>query len=324
MTGAIASPIGASRARTVSMTGAIASPIAARRAGIPLTQSANFCPDPSMSAESLGPRNAAAASAAGARALVTASIPMVACCRTVLKCGKIGPTATAPRRPSAASVFAHAPRVVSAMTRPAPPIFFSTAPRKSSRDTFPSVTIFRSSSVLTPIDSLRYFQIGIPRSASWFISCVVTFWLVATLPKIEPISSIEVPAICAVSATRPRYRCRSLPGLIWAASADAAVVAAASRPNAVPLTAASASLDTWVTVSTSAPRALSFACASSIARAREMPFLAAIPAIAAPIAPTAATPVLPCRRAWNRARRGSRQPRPCHAQNSMYWRGLRR
>ena len=63
---------------------------------------------------------------------------------------------------------------------------------------------------------------------------------VCTLLIIDPISDIEVPAIAAASAVMLRYFVSSCPGLIPAATAFAAVVAASSKPKDVPFTDARA------------------------------------------------------------------------------------
>ena len=95
-----------------------------------------------------------------------------------------------------------------------------------------------------------------------------------------PISAMDAPDAAAASAVKLRYRVNSLPGLTPAATAEAAVVAASSRPYAVPLTEALAFFIISFTCSALLPRPVSFAFASSIAFRRVNPLDSAIPASA--------------------------------------------
>src|SRR5690606_6117431 len=100
------------------------------------------------------------------------------------------------------------------------------------------------------------------------------------------------PAMVAASLTRVSALVRSWPGLMPAATAVAAMVAASSRPAAVPFTDASADsmIDSMVWVSW--PRPASLAWASSIFMARSKPPLRARPASATAVAPIHLMPVL--------------------------------
>ena len=106
-----------------------------------------------------------------------------------------------------------------------------------------------------------------------------------------PISASDVPAIAAASAVSLRYLVSLSPGSIPAATAVAAVVAASSRPNAVPLTLASAFFIMLSTLTVSLPRPRSFALASSMAVSRPKPAFMA-PAMPATATPTPTTAVL--------------------------------
>ena len=150
------------------------------------------------------------------------------------------------------------------------------------------------SSIDLPVSFAKSCQIGMPLSASWFISSVVTLPLAATLLKMEPISPMSMPATAAASPMSVRYRVNSLPGLMPAAVAEAAAVMAASMPYAVPLTAAFAFLDICSTVLVLLPSAVSFAFALSIAVILEKPLVKTAPMdVAMPTAPMALTAVLP-------------------------------
>src|SRR5699024_2889640 len=114
----------------------------------------------------------------------------------------------------------------------------------------------------------------------------------ATLLKMPPISSISEPVADAELATDFRTSSSSLPGLIPAATAPAAVVAASPRPKDVPLTEARALSIIASTSSASLPKPFSLACAVSIPVRRPSP-LVIEPASAPPAArPTPATPAL--------------------------------
>ena len=110
--------------------------------------------------------------------------------------------------------------------------------------------------------------------------------------KIDPMEAMSVPAIVAASPTSPRYFSSSWPGATPAATADAAVVAASSMPNAVPFTATRALSMIFAVSEAEFPRPVSLASAFSIAERRPKPFTSAVPSTAPmPAAPTF-TPVL--------------------------------
>ena len=87
-----------------------------------------------------------------------------------------------------------------------------------------------------------------------------------------------VPAIVAASPTRVRYLSSSFPGLMPAATAAAAVVAASSIPNAVPFTAVIAFAMMVFTSFAEFPSPVSFAFASSIWVILDQPLWITIPA----------------------------------------------
>ena len=114
-------------------------------------------------------------------------------------------------------------------------------------------------------------MMGMPRSPSCARTSPCTFPEVATLLKMAPISPIEVPPMTAASATSFRVRVRSSPGLMPAATADAATPAASPKPNAVPFTDASAESMMAVTPSAECPSPVSFASACSMDWRRPKP-----------------------------------------------------
>src|SRR5699024_10240143 len=133
---------------------------------------------------------------------------------------------------------------------------------------------------------------GKPRSATCDRTSFCALPIDATLLKIPPISSISEPVADAELATDFRTPSSSLPGLMPAATAPAAVVAASPRPKDVPLTEARALSIIASTSLASLPRPFSFACAVSIPVRRPRP-LVIEPASAPPAAtPTPATPAL--------------------------------
>ena len=152
--------------------------------------------------------------------------------------------------------------------------------RKVSTSTSPADAIFEASSAVTPISFARNCRTGIPWSPSWAITSPWTLLVDATLLKIAPMLPMSVPAIVAASPTSVRTDCRSLPGLMPAATAPAAVEAASSMPNAVPFTDASAFFMMPSTVFVEWPRPVSFACASSRDFKRPKPLVSAVPASA--------------------------------------------
>ena len=89
---------------------------------------------------------------------------------------------------------------------------------------------------------------------------------------------MDVPAIAAASAVSDKYRVSSLPCLMPAAHAPAAVVAASSIPNDVPFTDASADDIILSTLLASCPKPKSLARASSMPAKRLNPLTRVIPA----------------------------------------------
>ncbi|QAU05014.1 hypothetical protein Henu3_gp82 [Mycobacterium phage Henu3] len=164
--------------------------------------------------------------------------------------------------------------------------------RNVTASTLPSLIILPSSSALTRYSSCSHWKIGRPRSDSMFRSSVNALPDVWTLLKIAPMSARFVPAIAAVSPANFRYSVSSTPGLMPAATADAAEVAASSRPNAVPSTASFAFDRIASTFCVSLPRPISFERASSIAVNRRIPDASAPPTTAVSPAPATVAAVL--------------------------------
>lgn len=206
--------------------------------------------------------------------------------------GMMPETNFSPTRENAARVFAQAPRAVLPDWRAAPPMPRSIAFWKRSKSISPLEDILPTSAAETPISSASSLRIGMPRSPSCAITSPWILPVPATLLKIDPMSVIDVPAIVEASATSLRVRVRSSPGFTPAATVEAATVAASPRPNAVPFTDARAESMIFWTLLVECPSPVSFACASSMFSAREMPPLSARPATAAVIVATAAVPIL--------------------------------
>lgn len=204
-----------------------------------------------------------------------------------------GVATLSPKRLNAAFMLLIAPSKLSPADWAAPPRCSRMAASKSSKDTLPSETIFWASSAVTWKWSARYCRTGMPASMSWSISSPWSLPVAATLPKMTPMSLNSTPAICAVSPTVLRTVCNWPPCLTPEATRPAATLAASPRPNAVPLTLASASFMMPSTLLVSWPRALSLVWARSMFSARSKPPLAARPTRAPPTAVVAAMPILP-------------------------------
>ena len=143
---------------------------------------------------------------------------------------KMGLSIFAPSRPRAACIFDSDPLKVEPMLCAAPPTVPSMTSANSSKLTLPSVTILRASSAVTPYFSCSFGSRPRPRSMSWFISSVESFWLEAILVQIEPISWKSDPVIAAESPTSLSTRVRSSPSSTPAPTKVAAMDAASPKP----------------------------------------------------------------------------------------------
>ena len=134
---------------------------------------------------------------------------------------------------------------------------------------------------------------GMPLSANCCSVSPCTLPAAAALAKICPTASMSPPATAAASATAFNERVMSSPRCTPAAANADATFAAASIPNAVPLTAFRALSIADATWLVSMCSALSFCCAASTFSALSQPPLAAIAASPPPTAVTAPKPILP-------------------------------
>ena len=155
--------------------------------------------------------------------------PMTPAKKSLTK-GRTFVTSFSPTRPSAASMFAHAPRAVSPDFSAAPPMPASIAFWKVAKSILPAEAIADASAAVTPSSSASSCSAGMPASCSWLMTSIWTLFAAATLFQIPPISPIDVPAIVAASAASLSVRVRSWPGLTPAATVDAATPAASPRP----------------------------------------------------------------------------------------------
>ena len=199
---------------------------------------------------------------------------------------KNGPASVAPRRPAAAPMFRIAPCTVLPASSAAPPMPLRIARSNVAKSIWPLETMSETSADVLPSSSPSNCSTGTPRLASCSMSSPCSLPRAATEPKIVPISDMLVPAIVAVSPTVFRTCSSSLPGLMPAATTPAAVVAASSRPNAVPFTAAREFSMIPPTDCAECPRPFSFASACSIEFRRPMPFVSPAPSAAPAAAPT--------------------------------------
>ena len=183
-------------------------------------------------------------------------------------------------------MFLNAPWVVSPIFRAAPPTPCSRAFWKVSNEILPSEASLRASSAVTPISAATICKIGMPASISWFATSICIMSEVATLLMIDPIDCRSVPAIAAASPVSFRVRSRSWPGLIPAATADAAIVAASSNPYAVPRTELRALSMIEPTSDALLPSPDSFASACLIELSRPMPLVSPAANAAPPATPT--------------------------------------
>ena len=201
-----------------------------------------------------------------------------------------------PNRLRAAFTFANAPLKVSPAANAAPPRPSCMESANVWKSILPLDTMSETSSEVLPRCLASSWRTGTPELMSWSMSSPCSLPRAATLLKMVPMSVRLRPDICAVSATVLRTLVICWPDLMPAALRVAATVAASPRPNAVPLTLASALFMISAMLLESWPRPLSLACAFSMARARWKPPLAAsavMPPAMVPMAPSPTLPILP-------------------------------